>query len=45
MLVEVPMLNPDGAEAYKRRNMQDIDINRDAVNLATPEARLLKKLR
>lgn len=41
----VPMLNPDGAEMYKRRNLQDIDINRDAQNLATPEARLLKKLR
>jgi hypothetical protein len=41
----VPMLNPDGAEIYQRRNLQDIDINRDAVNLATPEARLLKRLR
>ena len=41
----VPMLNPDGCEMYKRRNLQDIDINRDAVDLATPEARLLKKLR
>ncbi len=41
----VPMLNPDGCEMYKRRNLQDIDINRDAIDLATPEARLLKKLR
>lgn len=41
----VPMLNPDGAEAYQRRNLQGIDINRDAVNLTTPEARLLKRLR
>ena len=41
----VPMLNPDGAELYVRRNLQGIDINRDAQNLATPEARLLKKLR
>ena len=41
----VPMLNPDGAEFYQRRNLQGIDINRDAVNLQTPEARLLKKLR
>ncbi|MEP6900462.1 MAG: M14 family zinc carboxypeptidase [Actinomycetota bacterium] len=41
----VPMLNPDGAELYQRRNLQDIDINRDAVNLKSPEARLLKKLR
>ncbi|MFN6964559.1 MAG: M14 family zinc carboxypeptidase [Pyrinomonadaceae bacterium] len=41
----VPMLNPDGTELYQRRNLQDIDINRDAVNLATPEARILKRLR
>ena len=41
----VPMLNPDGEENFTRRNAQGIDINRDAVNLATPEGRLLKKLR
>lgn len=41
----VPMLNPDGAEIYQRRNSQGIDINRDARNLITTEARLLKSLR
>lgn len=41
----VPMLNPDGAEIYQRRNLQGIDINRDALDLKTPEARLLKQLR
>jgi hypothetical protein len=41
----VPMLNPDGSELYQRRNLQGIDINRDARNLQTPEAQLLKKLR
>jgi hypothetical protein len=41
----VPMLNPDGAELYQRRNLQFIDINRDAQALSTPEGRLLKKLR
>lgn len=41
----VPMLNPDGTELFQRRNLQGIDINRDARNLATPEGRLLKKLR
>ncbi|MGD9631105.1 MAG: M14 family zinc carboxypeptidase [Pyrinomonadaceae bacterium] len=41
----VPMLNPDGAEFYQRRNSQGIDINRDARNLITAEARLLKSLR
>ena len=41
----VPMLNPDGAELFQRRSSQDIDINRDALDLTTPEARLLKQLR
>ena len=41
----VPMLNPDGAELYTRRNLQGVDINRDARDLKTPEAQLLKKLR
>jgi hypothetical protein len=44
-LLMIPMLNPDGAEVYQRRNAQGIDINRDALNLATPEGRLLKKIR
>lgn len=41
----VPMLNPDGADMFVRRNLQGIDINRDALDLKTPEARLLKQLR
>ncbi|MFN2500717.1 MAG: M14 family zinc carboxypeptidase [Pyrinomonadaceae bacterium] len=41
----VPMLNPDGAELFQRRNLHDIDVNRDALDLKTPEARLLKQLR
>lgn len=41
----VPMLNPDGAERFTRRNAQGIDINRDALHLQTPEGQLLKALR
>ena len=41
----VPMLNPDGAERFQRRNAQGIDINRDALRLQTPEGRVLKALR
>ena len=41
----VPMLNPDGAERFQRRNAQGIDVNRDALRLATPEGRALKALR
>ena len=40
----LPMLNPDGAMRFQRRNAQGIDINRDARNLATPEGRALKAL-
>jgi hypothetical protein len=41
----VPMLNPDGAERFERRNAQSIDINRDALRLQTPEGKILKALR
>jgi hypothetical protein len=41
----VPMLNPDGAQRFVRRNAQGIDINRDALHLQTPEGRALKALR
>ena len=41
----VPMLNPDGAERYQRRNAQGLDINRDALMLQTPEGRALKEVR
>ena len=37
----IPMLNPDGAEVFRRRNAQNIDINRDTINLETPEANIL----
>ncbi|MDC0937161.1 M14 family zinc carboxypeptidase [Pirellulales bacterium] len=39
----VVMLNPDGAERYTRRNAQGIDINRDALQLQSPEGRILKQ--
>ena len=41
----VPMLNPDGAQRFQRRNAQGIDINRDALRMQTPEGQLLKALR
>jgi len=43
--VFVPMLNPDGAELFQRENALGIDVNRDARQLATPEARALKSVR
>jgi hypothetical protein len=38
----IPMLNPDGAERVDRRTGVGIDMNRDALDLATPEARILR---
>jgi len=38
----IPILNPDGAEAYTRLNANDVDLNRDAQNLSQPESRLLR---
>ncbi len=41
----IPMLNPDGAELFQRRNAIGIDINRDALRLQSPESRILKAAR
>ncbi len=38
----MPMVNPDGAELFQRRNIFDIDLNRDFVQLQSPEAKILK---
>lgn len=40
----LPMVNPDGAERFKRRNFYDIDLNRDASRLQCPEAIVLKNV-
>lgn len=41
----LPMLNPDGAEKFKRRNALGVDVNRDALRLQSPESKTLKKVR
>ena len=41
----IPMLNPDGADSFKRRNALDIDLNRDAISQISPEAVILKNAR
>lgn len=38
----LPMINPDGAEVFMRRNALDIDLNRDARQTASPESKILK---
>ncbi len=40
----IPMLNPDGAEVYTRVNANEIDLNRDAVDLKAKESRLLREI-
>jgi predicted deacylase len=41
----LPMVNPDGAERFIRRNSKQIDINRDFIDTLTLEAKVLRKLR
>ena len=41
----LPMLNPDGAELFQRRNLLGVDINRDALRLQSPESQTLKRVR
>jgi len=35
------MVNPDGAELFQRRNIFEIDLNRDALQKQSPEAKIL----
>lgn len=41
----IPMLNPDGARKFKRTNALEIDLNRDALRLQSPESKILKAVR
>ena len=43
-LIFIPMLNPDGAQAYTRVNANSIDLNRDAVNRVAKESILLRSI-
>jgi len=38
----LPMVNPDGAQLFQRRNIFEVDVNRDAISQQTPEGKLLK---
>lgn len=38
----IPILNPDGAEAYTRFNGRQIDLNRDAKDLSQSESQILR---
>lgn len=43
-LLIVPIANPDGAQAYTRVNANEVDLNRNSVELSEPESVLLRKL-
>lgn len=43
-LLIVPVLNPDGAHYYTRVNANQVDLNRDSIDLSQPESKLLRKL-
>ncbi len=40
----IPILNPDGAHAYTRVNLNQIDLNRDAQDRSQPESIILRTL-
>ncbi|GAB1464067.1 M14 family zinc carboxypeptidase [Pedobacter sp.] len=44
-LLIIPMVNPDGAAMFTRRNAQQIDINRDFIQTVSPEGKILKQAR
>jgi len=43
-LLCIPILNPDGAEAYTRVNANDVDLNRDSFELSQPESKVLRSV-
>lgn len=40
----IPVLNPDGADAYTRLNSNLVDLNRDAQAQSQPESHILRKI-
>ena len=43
-LLIIPQLNPDGSSAYTRLNTNNIDLNRDALDLSQPESIALNEV-
>nr|WP_159779535.1 M14 metallopeptidase family protein [Flavobacterium sp. 9AF] len=40
----IPILNPDGAKVYTRANANQIDLNRDSLEITQPESKLLRMI-
>ncbi|MBB1149923.1 MULTISPECIES: M14 metallopeptidase family protein [unclassified Myroides] len=43
-LTILPILNPDGAFYYTRANANQVDLNRDSVELTQPESKVLRRM-
>ncbi len=43
-LILIPMVNPDGGEVLKRRNANNMDLNRNHVVISEPEVQALHRL-
>lgn len=43
-IYSIPIVNPDGAEAYTRVNANQVDLNRDAFDTTQPESKLLRSI-
>lgn len=43
-LTIIPVLNPDGLKNYTRVNANEVDLNRDALDLSQPESRVLREV-
>ena len=43
-LLIIPQLNPDGSSAYTRLNTNNVDLNRDALDLSQPESIALNEV-
>jgi len=43
-IVCIPILNPDGAEAYTRVNAEEIDLNRDVIDKKAVESTILQDI-
>jgi len=43
-LIVIPVLNPDGAQAYTRENSNGVDLNRDASSLSQVETLVWKRV-
>ena len=40
----IPLLNPDGAIKFTRENLNNVDLNRDAVSISATESKLLRNI-